>query len=277
MDNALKNPLPGDDDFEEYYAEEAGPGKFLKFKRPLLILFFLAFVIGVFSLFVNQKKPIVAEKEIPQPSIVTPPESIEKTPLSFPVLEKPDPVKTIKPLPKIDNVDLAYKGDKEYLKLNRYEQSSRTVEKSVRTQKPNVRDTVIPGDKPLTLAGKGFDLKGLQAGRHVDFSHRLQKPLPKIDPVPEDHLDLQLTQAKSSKDLIFHPARQAWGEGSRQLIHQQGDRPTIKKPQALEGISETKLLLLEGRESFLILRPASESLDLLSGNEKINRKTYFRW
>jgi len=67
------------------------------------------------------------------------------------------------------------------------------------------------------------------------------------------------------------------GIDNRQIIHQEDEKPKMKKPQVLDDIPETKLLLMEGDKSFLILRRASESLDLLSGNEKINREKYSRW
>ncbi len=275
MLNALKTPFSNDRDAND--AAGVNEENFYKSKRSLLVLFLLVFVIGVFGLFLNQNEPIVAEKKIPQPSIVTPSKSRGATSPSLPVVEKSDPATIPNSLPKEDKLKLAYKGDSEYLTLNRYERISRVAIKSTRTQRPRVRDTVTPGDKPLALAGKGFDLQGLQLGRHVDFPHRLQKPLLKPVSIPEDYLDLRLTQAKSAKDLIFHPLRQALGEDSRQSIHQEDEKPEMKKTQVLEGVSETKLLLLEGGDSFLILRPGRESLDLLGGNEKINRKKYNRW
>jgi hypothetical protein len=140
---------------------------------------------------------------------------------------------------------------------------------------------VVPGDNPLVLAGKGFQLRGLQSrpreGLYIDFTHRLQKPLDKMEVIPEDHLDLQLSRVKSSKDLIFHPLRQSLGKDNRQIVNLEDAKLEKKKPRILEDIPETKLLLAEGKKSSLVLRTGNESLDLLSGNEKINRNTYNRW
>ena len=62
-----------------------------------------------------------------------------------------------------------------------------------------------------------------------------------------------------------------------QKIYLEDEKPEKKNPQVLENISETKLLLMEADSSFLILRRSRESMDLLGGNEKINRKKYNRW
>ena len=71
--------------------------------------------------------------------------------------------------------------------------------------------------------------------------------------------------------------RPALGKYSRQKFYLKGEKPDDKNPQVLQAISDTKLLLMEADNSLLILRPSRESLDLLSGNEKINRKEFNRW
>ena len=281
MSNALKIPFLGSDSAEENCAEEVEKEKIFKYKRPLLILFLFVLGIAVFSLVFNEKKQIVAEKKLTEPSIVAPSESKVATPVSLPVIKKSDPPKISPTLPRGINIDLAYKGDKDYLALNRYERFPRAAKKAVGTHTQKFRDTVTAIDKPLTLAGRGFDINRFpsqsQPGRHAGFLNRLQKPLPKMQHIPEDHLDLQFIQAKSSKDLIFHPLRHALGDDNRQMIHRENKKPDMKKTKVFDDIPETKLLLMEGEKSFLILLPGSEALDLLSGNEKINRRIFDRW
>jgi len=260
----LKNPFPDVPGTDSVL--KARGKNYFKYERPLLILFLLVLfvlIVGVFSLSANQKQNIVAKDS------------------SALALDKSDPTPVSKTLLKDNPKNLAYKGDEEYLALNRYERFHRTVKKPVGTHRQKVRATVVTGDKSLALAGKGFDFKGLEpqsrAGRYGDFTRRLLRPLPKMEPVPEDHLDLKLNQAKSSKDLIFHPSRRALGKYNRQKIYFKDQKPEEKKPQVLEDIPATKLLLLEADNSSLILRRSGESLDLLGGNEKINRKKYSRW
>lgn len=226
---------------------------FFKSKRALLVLFFLALlvlVVGVFSLSANQKGNIEKEK--------IPPASLIKDKIKKP----------------------SYVNDAEYLALPRYERFSQTEKKPVQSHRQKVRDTVTRSDNPLTLGGRGLDFKGRQPrpkqNRLADFTHRLKKPVPKMEPVSKDNLDLKLSQVKGVKDLIFHPVRWALGKYNRQKIYLKDEQPEERKPQILDNIPETRLLLMEEDNSFLVLRRSPKSLDLLGGNEKVNRKEYFR-
>jgi hypothetical protein len=276
MLNALKNPFPDDPDADS--REEVGENNFLKYKRPLLILFLLVLVVGAFSLFTKQN---IEAKNIAKSLAVTSSAVKESTASSPPAVEKSVPADIPTPLFKDNIAKLTYKGDKEYLALNQFERFPEPAKTSVRTNRQKVRATVTRGDKPLTLAGRGFDFKGLQpqsrAAGDVGFVHRLQKPFAKMESNPKDHLDLQLTQAKSSKDLIFHPSSPAFGKYNRQKKYIKDEKPENRKPQVLQDIPETKLLFTEADNSLLILRPGRESLDLLGGNEKINRNEFNRW
>jgi hypothetical protein len=261
MLNSLKNSYNND----AYPVLEAGENKFSQCKRPLLILFLLVWLVlvaGVFNLPANQTENTATQNNLSKPLPAAPPGNK-------------------KAMDRSPSAKLAYKGDEEYLSLNRYERFSEGTKKPVRRNRQKVRDTVAPGEKPLTLGGRGFDFKGRQlqarTGSFVDFTHRLKKPMPKMEPVQEDSLDLRFIQTKSRKDLIFHPVRRALGKYNRQKIYLKDEKPEKKNPQVLEDISETKLLLMEADNSLLILRRSRESLDLLGGNEKVNREKYNRW
>jgi hypothetical protein len=263
--HAMLNSLINSDNKDAYPVLEVTGKKFSQCKRPLLIIILLVWLVlvtGVFSLSANQTKNTETKNNLPKPSVVVPP--VNK-----------------KAMDRSPSAKFTYKGDEEYLSLNRYERFSQGTKRPGRSNRQKVRDTVVRSDKPLTLGGRGFDFRGRQlrskAGRFANFRHRLQKPLPKMEPVPEDSLDLRFSQTKSRKDLIFHPVRQALGKYSRQKIYLKDKKPEEKNPQVLEDISETKLLLMEADNSLLILRRSRESLDLLGGNEKINRKNFNRW
>ena len=174
--------------------------------------------------------------------------------------------------------DYAYKRDAEYLALDRYERPSLKPGVSM-VPGTTVRDTVSVVDRPLTLAGRGFDIGGFPSpsgtGVEVDYLRHLKKPVPKMERVAPDPLDLQLKQAKSSKYLIFHPLRPALSQLPKPL-RQTGQAPATKA-QNLDPIPETRIFLKESRKSDLILRPGRESLDLLIGNETLNRRQYDHW
>ena len=251
MQNALKNPFPDDfdpDSFDPDSMEEAGEKVSFKYKRPLLSLLALVLVVGAFSLFWNQKRNEVATNNLPKPTIDAPPASKKEIDRSPKAVEKLHPTPVSKPL----DTNEAYKRDKEYLALTRYERFQQAA-KPVKGNGQKVRATVAIVDKPLTLGGRGFDFKRRQPQAETDrfgnFAHRLEKPYPKMDPIPEDHLDLQLIQTKSSKDLIFHPVRPALGKYNRQKVYLKGEKPDDRNPQALQAISDTKLLLMEADNS----------------------------
>jgi len=290
MLNALKAPSLSHfrDEVEELVKEKSS-----KYKKLLFFLFSVLLSGAVFILYPNQDgiiEPSIKSLEKP----ATPPpedqetkpaagknkvEQTKQNPASELVQTEPVQSKPASPSFKDDKKEFAFKRDKEYLAIDRFERPSWDPKVS-RISTESVRDTLAVVDKPLVLAGRGFDIKGFQShsreGIETDFLRHLKRPVPKMDHVSPDHLDLQLSQAKSSKHLIFHPLGPALSEHSS--LPQWKDSEFSKmKPQVLETIPETKLLFNESEKSDLILRPGSDSLDLLIGNEKINRKTFDNW
>ncbi len=173
---------------------------------------------------------------------------------------------------------LTYKDDPEYLAMHRFERLSPELKAPV-IARQSVREPTSVVDKPLVLAGRGFDIQGFQSHTsqfiQADFLQHLNRSAPKVKPVRVERLDLQLIQAKSSKYLIFHPLGPALSH-LQKPIQRETPKPQ-EKPRDLERIPETKLLFSEGEKSDLLLRPGSESLDLMIGNEKINRREYGGW
>ncbi len=173
---------------------------------------------------------------------------------------------------------LTYKDDPEYLAMNRFERFPPELKAPVVAQQ-SVREPTTVADKPLILAGRGFEIQGFQSHAsqviQADFLQHLNRSAPKVKPVRLERLDLQLTEAKTSKYLIFHPLGPALSQ-LQKPVHWEDPKPQ-NKPEDMERIPETKLLFKENRKSQLILRPGNESLDLMIGNEKINRREYGGW
>lgn len=193
------------------------------------------------------------------------------------------PIQEITDVPFFKDGKSEYAKDKEYLAINRFERPSLdpgVPEIPAAAAAAKVRDAVAVADKPLALAGRGFDTKEFPfhsgAGIEVDYLRRLKRPVPKVDRAAPDALDLQLNQAKSSKSLIFHPLRSAMSQLPGRPRREDPEFPG-RKSQALKIIPETKLLFKGNENNALILRLGNESLDLLTGNEKINRKKYDSW
>ena len=290
MLNALKTPPLSHFKNE---VEELKTGKVFKSKRTFFALFFVFLLVVVFSFFPNQNEKeesgtiASSEKSLVQPA--APPTKDQKTE-PLPTQNKTEQAKLdpekeqvqrerVSPFFHGDKKELTFKSDKEYLSMNRFERPLLEAKDPVITRE-SVRDTVIVVNKPLVFAGRGFDIKGFRSHARTavqaDFLRHLNKPVPKMDRVPQEHLDLQLTQVKSSKYLIFHPLRPALSVLQKPTL-QENAEPQPKKPQVLQAIPETNLLLKESERSDLILRPGRESLDLMIGNEKINRKRYGSW
>lgn len=141
--------------------------------------------------------------------------------------------------------------------------------------------TVTVRDKPLVFAGRGFEIRGFEShGRnklYFDFTRHFRKPYPhkKVIPSP-GHLDRGLSQVRSSRELIFHPLKSAWGRNSSREPEPQKILPT-KKNVPVKKIPETLLRFSENGKTQLMLRPGGEALDLLRGNENVNRHRYQHW
>lgn len=292
MLNALKTPGHFTNAVADLNSESVS-----KSKRYVLAVFFVLFGVAVITFFLNQKEKqgseTMASSGISQENPVAPPsEKLETRP--SPDKNKPEPARqeqAIEPVQsepasgatasssvKEDKKGFTFKSDKEYLAMNRFERPLLEARTPVVTVK-GVREPTAVVDKPLVLAGRGFDIQQFQSpSRQVvqaDFLQHLKRPVPKIKPVLQERLDLQLKQAKSSKHLIFHPLGSALSQLQKPTLWE--DPESQKKPQDLESIPETKLLFSESENSQLILRPRRESLDLLIGNEKLNRKEYGSW
>lgn len=151
-----------------------------------------------------------------------------------------------------------------------------------RASESEIPETVHIRDKDLILGGAGFEIKGFEEvskGKlNTGFiAHLRPTRIPAALERKPDRLDLREENIKSKKNLIFHPAL-ATSFRKEPLIPK---TPPAWKPAreeersvALDEIPATKVLLTEEPERLLKLRPDKESLDLLIGNEKLNRWRY---
>ena len=130
MPNALKTSFP--DDYDPDSMEEEGEKVSFKYKRPLLYIFVLVLVVGVFSLVLNQKRNEATKNNLPKPPIAAPPASEPVIDRSPPAVEKLHPTPVSKSLDKNDVSESAYKSDKEYLALTRYERFQQATKKTVK-------------------------------------------------------------------------------------------------------------------------------------------------
>lgn len=151
-----------------------------------------------------------------------------------------------------------------------------------RASESKIPETVHIRDRGLIFGGAGFEIKGFEEVSRGKLNtgfiaHLRPPPIPAAIEREPDRLDLKDEKMKSKKNLIFHPPL-ATSFRKEPLIPKTppSRKPTREeeRPVALSEIPETKVLLTEEPEGLLKLRPDKEGLDLLIGNEKLNRWRY---
>ncbi|QPJ66634.1 MAG: hypothetical protein G3M78_14970 [Candidatus Nitrohelix vancouverensis] len=174
-----------------------------------------------------------------------------------------------------------FKTDTEYLAMNRFERVARYVPKpyvpssdfaaGLESNFPMLSD-------PFIFSGEGFEINGFETrSKHMnqfDYDEHLRTYYPyKAPEKPEDHLIQVAAFAKNEKQLIFHPASPAWGS-----LPDVDDTspPSTQKASVLldEPVEETRLGLSLGGGTRMVLRRSSKALDLIKGNEAINRHRF---
>lgn len=174
------------------------------------------------------------------------------------------------------------KKDKKRQALSRHERLGlRSVKRKPRGPAQTGGEGIAVSEKPLILAGKGFDIKGFEAlpdgGRFINYTLHLQEPFPNPPPraVPEK-LDLKADVNKASRNLIFHQGGNALNDPPNPEP-EKSYLPPPEQAKPLGEISETQVLLSQGEESLALLHPGKKEIDLLAGNEAINEHRFRNW
>ena len=144
-----------------------------------------------------------------------------------------------------------------------------------------LHDPIDVIDKPLVLGGRGLGIRNFEYGPEtdlrLDFRNHLKIPDPyRAAPRPKQALDLALAEIQSTKYLVFRPLRYALGT-LPQVDPDKDKRVRPERTVPLEPVDETYLELFEPNQTEILLRPASRQMDVLIGNEKINRNEYRKW
>jgi hypothetical protein len=172
-----------------------------------------------------------------------------------------------------------YEKDAEYMALNRNLLPEYPRQKRVAKKPRDNAGTIQVRDKPLVLGSRGLEIKSFEAQSYIklefDFYHHLQKHYPIPAPsVPEEKIDTQAEYAKYTKEFIFHPTSLALNR-LKQVDFQEPEPQ--EEMVSLEKIQETHLRLSRKRPTQLILHRSDKALDLLYGNESVNRNAFQKW
>ena len=178
----------------------------------------------------------------------------------------------------------SYLSDDEYIALNRHERLFLQTPGEKRSGLsvhlvPEPRDTVNVRDKPLIFAGKGFeidDFRGLSEERlYFRFTRHLERDLPLVPPAkPREKLELDVEHTASTRDVVFHSPRAAFNKPLASDVEVVEEHVVEKKQPYVRRTPETKVLLEKGYDTNIVLEPSDKTMDLLIGNETLNREIF---
>jgi hypothetical protein len=176
-----------------------------------------------------------------------------------------------------------FETDIEYQALERYEnidveRYAINVEKS--PQKPPIRKMVKVQDKSLIFAGRGYNISVFEKDNKPSIDIDYATHLVAVPPVPtsnqlRERLDPKAGYSRDTKYLVYNSTRSAFGEFSSPFVKNKPE-PSKKADSAVSAKRNPDSILLFPRseKSMLVLRKADKQLDLLAGNESLNRKQF---
>ncbi|MZH13527.1 MAG: hypothetical protein F3742_01960 [Nitrospinae bacterium] len=178
----------------------------------------------------------------------------------------------------------AFKADEGYQSLNRFENSVPETFKIEFEKKPEIKDkrvreTVKLQDKPLVFGARGFNIEVFGHERmpavEVDYSSHLREPPPLLKQIgAADHLDPNAEYSKDTKDLIYGETRVAFGKMPPPLVEPEPIKPATESKKPIEKHPDSVLVFPPGEDSIAVVSRDEESLDLLAGNENLNKKRF---
>lgn len=178
----------------------------------------------------------------------------------------------------------AFKADAGYQSLDRFESASPETfeikfEKKPAPKKKRIRKTVKLQDKPLVFGGRGFNIEvfdhEVSPAVEVDYVSHLREPTPHPKQIgAADHLDPKGEYSKDTKDLIYGETRVAFGKMPPPLVESEPMKAKAEFPNSIERHPSSVLVFPPGEESIAVVSKDENSLDLLAGNETLNKKRY---
>ena len=177
-----------------------------------------------------------------------------------------------------------FKTDESYQSIERFERVSPetfeiSFENKPKPSKKIIRKTVKLSDKSLILAGRGFNIqtfvKASDLKLDMDYTSHLREQAQYIPPIDsKEHLDPTEEYSKHTKDLIYGEARMAFGKMPPPLAKSNAFNSQAQVQIPLEKNPNSVLILPPGKESIAVISRDEKSLDLLVGNEALNKKRF---
>ena len=203
--------------------------------------------------------------------------------------ENPDhPGQSTSPIPATQRIALAglenYSQDHAYESVNRYEflpavlKDSKTQNSSAQGDNTHVNSWTL-ADKHWVRAGKGFGVAAegmVSPGTvHLDdtpyyFPTVALKPYSKTS----EHLKPMAEPFKSGKPLVFHSGATGFAHELPAEATHTGHSPNFETRLELSPIPETQVYFSSQPKTKVTLAPAKHRLDLMNGNENLNRHRF---
>jgi len=129
------------------------------------------------------------------------------------------------------------------------------------------------------LAGRGFNIQTfVKASDHkldMDYTSHLREQAKYIPTIgSKEHLDPAEEYSKHTKDLIYGEARMAFGKMPPPLAKSNAFKSQAQVQILIEKNPNSVLILPPGKESIAVISADEKSLDLLVGNEALNKKSF---
>jgi len=180
-----------------------------------------------------------------------------------------------------------FKTDKGYQSIERFERiSPKTFEMSFgeksKLSKKRIRKTVNLRDKSLILGGRGFNIETFNKPSDLvlglDYTAHLREQAqyipPNIPPIELDHSDPDREYSKHIKDLIYGETRIAFDKMPPPLTKSHTVESQAQVPIPVEKNPNSVLVLSPGKDSIAVVPRDEKLLDLLAGNETLNKKRF---
>ena len=176
----------------------------------------------------------------------------------------------------------AFKADVGYQSIARFEKMDPErfeISFEKKPPKKQIRKTVKLQDKPLVFAGRGFNIEAFEHAVNpaveVDYvSHLREPPKKPLSIGAEDHLDPNGEYSKDTKGLIYSATRAAFGKMPPPLVEPKPIEPKTQLAGLAEKNPDSILRFPPGEESIAVVARDENRLDLLVGNESLNKKRF---
>jgi len=177
-----------------------------------------------------------------------------------------------------------FKEDKNYQSIERFEMVSPaefeiSFNKNTRPSKKKIRGAVQLKDKSLILAGRGFKFQTFDMSSDLplglDYTSHLRGQVEYIPPIDtKTHLDPTVEYSKFTKDLIYGETRAAFSKMPPSDVKRNIVEPEAKMPISVEKNSNSVLVFPPGKSSIAVISRDEKPIDLLIGNEILNKKRF---